>query len=333
MARERVLEGKVAIVTGSGQGIGRGIAIGLARAGAKVVTNNRAPHGKSAQEYDPASIPEEDYRELMALAGDAEATAELIRAEGGEAVACYGDVGCMEDAERLVAAALETWGRVDIVVNNAAGMDTGSILSLDEATWDKLTVTKMRGAFNMMHCAVPSMIEQGFGRIFNGSSDAWTGLVDNDAYSAANAGVVGLTWAASKELFRHGITVNAYCPQGASPAHAVEFRKMLRNVKAMTGQDPDPRLLAVVEADHGDPANLGPVFAFLSTEEAGYISGEVFGLKSSGKIDRYTYPTICAHAEPPAGQGAWNVDQLAAVFKNEVLGEGYESHAAQRMWG
>ncbi len=327
------LDGKVAIVTGSGQGIGRGIAIGLAREGAKVVTNNRKPGGFSTQAYDKDSMPEEDYKQMLELAGDAEATAELIKAEGGEAIAVYGDVSKEEDANKLVQAAIDTWGRIDIIVNNAAGMGTGGITQLSDEDWDKMTVTKMKGAFHMMRAAVPHMVEQGFGRIFNGSSDAWVGLPGNDAYSAGNAGIVGLTYAAAKELFRFGITVNAYCPQGQSPAHAVEYNKMLRHVKEMTGVDPDPRLLAVVEADHGDPANLGPIFAYLSTEEAGYISGEVFAVKSSGKIERYVYPEPISRTQREEGTGyLWTVEELSGVFKNTLMGEGYESHAAKRAW-
>lgn len=329
-----VLDGKVAIVTGSGHGVGRGIAVGLAREGARVITNNRKPGSVSIQAYDKASMPEEDWNQMMALAGDAEATAELINSEGGEAIACYGDVANPDDAAELVQKAMDTWGRVDILVNNAAGMGSGGIVDLDESMWDKLTVTKMKGAFNVMHAAVPIMIDQGFGRIFNGSSDAWIGLPDNDAYSAGNAGIVGLTYAAAKELYRFGITVNAYCPQGQSPAHAVEYNKMLRNIKAATGVDPDPNLLKVVEDDHGDPVNLGPIFAYLSTEEAGYISGEVFALKSSGKIDRYAYPQTVTHAERSQDEGfLWSVQELSDVFRNTVMTQDYECHAAKRAWG
>ena len=327
------LEGKVAIVTGSGQGIGRGIAIGLAREGARVIVNNRKPGGVAASSYKKEDMPESDWNQLCELKGDAEMTAAMIESEGGTAIPFYGDMSKWEDAEAIVRLAIDTWGRIDILVNNAAATGSGSIVSLDEARFDYLTQSRLKSAFNMMHFVVPYMIEQGVGRIFNCSSDAWTGLVDNDAYSTSNAGVVGLTWASAKELYRHGITVNAYCPQGASPGHAVEYNKMLRNVKAMTGHDPDPALLAVVEADHGDPVNLGPIIAYLSTDDAAYISGEVFAIKSSGKIDRYCYPSVVGHAERPSlDDPVWKVEELSEVFRKQVLGEDYESHASKRMW-
>lgn len=270
---------------------------------------------------------------MRRLAGDAESTAAIIKKEGGEAKAFYGDAADPAAAENIVKKAVDTWGRIDIVVNNAAGLGSGSITTLTEEKWDYMTVPKMKGAFNLMHFAVPHMIEQKFGRIFNCSSDAWTGLPDNDAYSAGNAGIVGLTWAAAKELYRYGITVNAYCPQGASPGHAVEYNKMLRNVKAITGKDPDPRLLKVVEEDHGDPVNLGPFFAYLSTEEASYISGEVFSVKASGKIARYQYPVLVTHTERPKDSGfLWKAEELKEVFKNTIMGEDYVSHAAKSMW-
>lgn len=326
------LEGKVAIVTGSGQGIGKGIAIGLAREGAKVITNNRKKGSGSLTRYNKADMPEEDWNQMISLAGDAESTAEIIKAEGGEAIPFFGDVSVPENAEALVKLAIDTWGKIDIIVNNAAGLGTGSIMSLTEEQWDYLTISRSKAAFNMMHFAVPYMMEQKYGRIFNCSSDAWTGLPDNDAYSTSNAGVVGLTWASAKELYRFGITVNAYCPQGESPAHAVDYNKMLRNVKAITGKDPDPRLLAVVEADHGDPVNLAPFFAYLAQEDAGHISGEVFAIKSSGKIERYCYPQVTGRAARPDGEGPlWKVEELGDVF-SQILGEDYTSHASKPMW-
>ncbi len=109
---------------------------------------------------------------------------------------------------------------------------------------------------------------------------------------------------------------------------------MLRNVKAITGKDPDPRLLKAVEDDHGDPVNLGPFFAYLSTEEASYISGEVFSMKASGKIARYQYPALVTHAERPSESGfLWEIEELKDVFEKTIMGEDYVSHAAKSMWG
>lgn len=327
-----ILDGKVAIVTGSGQGIGSGIAIYLARQGAKVVTNNRKPNGMSAQAYRKEDMPEEDWNEFISLKGDAEKTARIIEAEGGEALPFYGDVSDWATAEKMVQAAIDAWGRIDIIVNNAAGMGMGGILALTEDDWDYMTTSRAKGAFALMHFAAPHMIDQGFGRIVNVASDAWTGLPDNDAYSCSTAGMVGLSWAAAKELYRFGITVNVLCPQGASPAHAVEYKKMLRNVVAATGQEPDPRILAMVEADHGDPVGLGPFVAYLCSDAGGYISGNVFAATAAGKVSLYSNPKVVGQIQSEGGK-LWEIDDLAAALKGDLLGEGYESDAAHAGWG
>lgn len=324
------LDGKVAIVTGSGQGIGRGIAIYMAREGAKVITNNRKPGSVSIRNYDRSSMPQEDWEEMISLAGDAESTAEIIKGEGGEASFFYGDVSDWETAENLVRFAVDTYGKIDILVNNAAGLGSGSIVDLNEAKWDYLTQAKMKGTFHMMHFAVPHMIDQKFGRILNCASSAWMGLPDNDAYTAANAGVVGLTWASAQELYRHHITVNAYCPEGKSPGHAVEFRKMVRHAKEVTGNDPDPAVLAVVEANHGDPIHLGPILSYLCTEEASHISGEVFDTKSSGTIGRFSYPKLASVVSRGPDSGfMWPMDEIGAAFQT-LLGEDYVSPASKK---
>ena len=145
---EKCLEGKVAIVSGSGQGIGKGIAIGLARLGAKVITNNRKPNGLSAQKYHKEDIPEEDWAEFCRLKGDAEGTANVIIAEGGEAKAFYGDCSNWKTAEEMVKTAVDTWGRIDIIVNSAAGMGTGDIATMDEANWDLFMGSRAKGALH-----------------------------------------------------------------------------------------------------------------------------------------------------------------------------------------
>lgn len=323
------LEGKVAIVTGSGQGIGKGVAIALAREGCKVITNNRKPNGQSAQNYKREDMPAEDWEEFCRLKGDADMTAAVINGEGGEAVAFYGDCSKWDVAENMIKLAVEKWGRIDIIVNNAAGMGTGDVATMTQETFDMMLSSRNQGAMALMHYALPYMKEQKYGRIINMASDAWVGLAGNDAYSASTAGMVGLTWAAAKELDQFGITVNCICPQGESPAHAVEYNALIRQITA-AGHKPDDKVLAAVEADHGDPVNLGPFITVLCEEEGAYINGSVFSATSAGKVKMYTYPT-CTDALFNGGE-PWDVDVLREKVKTELLGEAYQAPGKAYGW-
>lgn len=327
----KCLEGKVAIVTGSGQGIGKGMAIYLAREGAKVITNNRKPGGCSTERYHKEDMPEEDWNEFISLKGDAELTAVVIKEEGGEAIPFYGDVSDWDTAAKMVQTAIDQWGRIDIIINNAAGMGNGSIASLTESEWCRIADIRNKAAFQLMHFALPHMEKQGFGRMINIASDGWIGLPENDAYACSTAGMVGLSWAAAKELYSKGITVNVFCPQGASPAHAVDYNKLIREVTEATGQAPDPNILKMVEADHGDPINLGPITAFMCTEDAGYISGNVFSVTSAGKVSLYSNPKHIAQIWKK--ESMWTVDELKDAVRNDLLGEDYVSEAANYGWG
>lgn len=326
----KCLEGKVAIVTGSGQGIGQGIAVGLARLGAKVITNNRKPNGESAQKYHAEDMPAEDWEEFCRLKGDANVTAEKIKAEGGEAVAYFGDCSDWEVAEGIIKTAIDTWGRIDIIVNNAAGMGTGSIATMTEDNWDLFMESRSKSAVALMHFAFPYMKEQGYGRIINVASDAWTGLAGNDGYSASTASLVGLTWAAAKELDQFGIAVNCICPQGASPAHAVEYNALIRQITA-AGHAPDPKVLAVVEADHGDPVNLAPFIAVLCEED--YINGSIFSIKSSGRFQAYTQPELGKMISNGDKGPWWDVEDLKKAVKEEMLGPDYKAPGKAYGWG
>ncbi len=311
------LAGKVAIVTGSGQGIGRGIALGLAREGCKVITNNRKPGG--AANYRPEDMPPEEYKKMLSLRGDAESTAELIRREGGEARPFYGDVCDHETARNMVEFALEAYGRLDILVNNAAGLGQGTILTTGESDFDYMTIAKMKGAYNTMHFAAPVMLRQGFGRILNCASGAWTGTPNLCAYSAGNAGVVGLSKAAAMELAPHNITVNVYCPEANSPGHVVEFNKMVRTLEERLGHamTMSEEKRAEVEADHGPAENLGPMLAYLCTEEAGWINGVVFDVKASGKMSFYSDPVRVREIRKDGG--LWTVEELRSAVPERLL--------------
>lgn len=329
--KKNSLLGKVAIVTGSGQGVGRGIAVGLAREGCRVITNNRKPGGVSGAGYRREDMTGEEYKKVLALRGDAEATAEIIRSEGGEAEPFFGDVSDYETARKMTEFAADTYGRIDILVNNAAGLGQGTILTTEEKDWDYITLAKMKGAYNTMHFAAPYMIRQGGGRIINCASDAWVGTANLCAYSAANAAVVGLSKAAAHELAQYGITVNVYCPEADSPGHVVQFNRTIRSLGERLGAKMTiaPEKQREVEADHGPAENLAPFIAYLATDGAAYINGTVFTIKASNKMSFYSEPETVRQIWKK--DGVWTVDELAEAVPQELLYD-YKSSVTGEGW-
>src|SRR5262245_20932064 len=201
------LDGKVALVTGAGRlrGIGRATAVTLAEMGADVVVTGTG--------RDPASYPDDEKK-----AGwrDVESTAEQIRARGRRALTWTGDVSQSEAVNRLVDQIVKTFGRLDVLVNNAAyprGNDRVPLPELDEAIWRKVLEIKLTGSFLLCKKIVPIMVKQQWGRIINLSSVAGKrGSPNTAAYNAANFGIQGLTQSLAMEVARHGVTVNAVCP-------------------------------------------------------------------------------------------------------------------------
>ena len=201
------LDGKVALVTGAGRlrGIGRATALALAELGADVVVTGTG--------RDPSTYPEDEKK-----AGwrDVESTAEQIRAHGRRALTWTGDVSKSEAAGRLVDSVMTTFGRLDVLVNNAAyprGNDRVPLPDLDEDVWRKVLEIKLTGAFLLCKRIVPIMVGQKWGRIINLSSVAGKrGSPNTAAYNAANFGIQGLTQSLAQEVARHGVTVNAVCP-------------------------------------------------------------------------------------------------------------------------
>jgi 3-oxoacyl-[acyl-carrier protein] reductase len=201
------LDGRVAVVTGAGRlrGIGRATALALADLGADVVVTGTG--------RDPSTFPEDEKR-----AGwrDVESTAEQVRAKGRRATTFVGDVSQSATVDRLVERTVETLGRLDILVNNAAyprGNDRVPLPELDEAVWRRVLEIKLTGAFLLCKRVVPLMVGQKWGRIINLSSVAGKrGSPNTAAYNAANFGIQGLTQSLAMEVARHGVTVNAVCP-------------------------------------------------------------------------------------------------------------------------
>lgn len=313
----------MAVVTGSGMGAAKGIAVGLAREGARVVTNNRKPGsvGVSAwrnKEETESLLTEEDEQLIASLGRDARTTADQIIEEGGDAIPFFGDPGDFETAGEVIQAAVDEWGRLDILVNGAAGSGFGPFLKLTSEDWHYQTHAKLTGTFNTMHHALPIMKRQGFGRVMNAASDAWVGMPMLSAYSAANAGVVALTKAVAQEVAGSGITCNAFCPRSLSRNH-VNWRASMRPRLAQGGPEVDAlrRRLEEEDEDHQAPENLGPFFAYLATEEAAYINGAVFSATAGGRVG--VYGDIARTAEIVKRDALWTVAELMVAVPEQLL--------------
>jgi len=196
------LKDKVAIVTGSGRGIGRAHAIALAAEGAKVVVND----------------PGVERNGSGGTQAPADEVVALIRENGGEAVADYHSVADFGQAEALIRTATDNYGRLDIMMNNAGVSRDGLFHQISEADFDTVVGVHLKGTFNTCRHAVPIMMEQGSGRIINTASSQWRNPEGRLIYAAAKGGIVSLTWDLAFELRNHGITVNAVAPMAQTRA-------------------------------------------------------------------------------------------------------------------
>jgi len=249
-----MLDGKVAVVTGSGHGIGRGHALELAKQGATVIVNDLG-----------ATVTGEGSGR------DADLTVGLITDRGGVAVANYEDVADFDGAERMVAQAVDEFGRLDILVNNAGIVRDSIMHAMSEEQWDAVIRVHLKGTFApMRHAAAHWRArvkngEQVVGRVINTTSGAGlSGNVGQANYTAAKAGIVGLTLTASVELARLGVTVNCIAPGGTT-------RIMSTIPGAGEAKEPDE----YTEFHPLDPSVSSPVVAWLASDEAGYVSGQV----------------------------------------------------------
>lgn len=237
--------GRVAVITGAGRGIGRAIAMLLAQQGAKVVVNYRA-NAKAAQE-----------------------TVAAIVARGGEAIAVQADVRSEEEAAKLIQTAVDTWGRLDILVNNAGTTRDALLIRMKEADWDLVLDTNLKGAFHCTKAAQRPMMRQRYGRIINITSVS--GLAGNAGqanYAAAKAGLIGFTKSVAKEVGSRGITVNAVAPGYVPTDLTADLPAEL--VSEAINRTPLGRA--------GTPEDIAYAVAFLASEEAGFITGQVLSV-------------------------------------------------------
>jgi len=238
--------GKVAIVTGAGQGMGRAVAERLANAGAKVVVND--------------------------MRGDAAVRAAgAIKVGGGEAIAIAGDVTSAADVREVADGALRQYGAIHILVNNAGVLRTTPIIDIEEDEWDLVVNVSMKGAYLCTRAVLPAMQRAGWGRIVNFSSSAGktVSTLGGPHYTAAKTGLLGLTRSVAKEVAHYGITVNAVCP-GLVDTEMVRSTITEERVNAYADSFPIPRL--------GQPREVAELVAFLASDRAAYITGSALDI-------------------------------------------------------
>ena len=239
------LTGKVALVTGGSRGIGRAVALKLAKCGAKIVVN----YNQSAPE--------------------AEKAAEEIRSQAGQCLTVQGDVSAAADVEAVFETTQQEFGRIDILVNNAGINRDTLILRMSEEDWDEVLNTDLRGAFLCTKAALRSMMRQRWGRIISISSLA--GLLGNAGqanYSAAKAGLIGLTRAVAREMGSRNITVNALAPGYIETDMTKDVPQSLK----------EEALHRIVLGRAGSPEDVAGAVAFLASDEASYITGQVLAV-------------------------------------------------------
>ncbi len=292
-----LLDGKVAIVTGAGHGIGRGHALELAKEGATVLVN--------------------DLGTTLSGEGtgkDADLTVDLITKRGGTAASNYEDIADFEGAGRMVQQAVESFGRLDIVVNNAGIARDATIWSMTESDWDSVIRVHLKGTFCPTHHAINhwrSLSKGGedvsYGRIINTTSGA--GLVGNFGqanYTTAKAGIAAFTMTVSLEVFKMGVTVNCIGPAGAT--------RMAASIPGagIEAKEPDE----FDEWNPMDPSLASPLVAWLASDKAGHVTGQVIRAVKDEIV--HMQPWSNGATIRKSGK-RWEASELTAVMNADIF--------------
>lgn len=245
------LENRTVIITGAGLGLGKGYAKGLAREGAGVVVND-------------------------VLVDDATQAVKEIQEAGGKAVACIGAVGTKEIAQKLVDTAVNEFGSLDVLVNNAGITRDSMLVNMTEEQWDAVINVHLKGTFLNTQAAVRYMVEKGIkGRIINITSGAGIyGTIGQANYSAAKAGIIGLTKSNARELARYGICVNVIAPAARTSMTESIPEKLRAQMYERIGKRNTLQRV-------GEPEDVVPMIIFLASEESYFVSGQLIEVMGS----------------------------------------------------
>ncbi len=277
-----LLDGKVAVVTGAGSGIGRAVALGLAAAGASVVVND---YGVSVDGREPSS-------------GPAEAVAKAIEALGGRAIPSAHSVATMAGGRAVVDAALHSFGDLHILVCCAGILRERMIFNMSEEEWDAVIAVHLKGHFTVMQPATRHMREKRAGRIITFTSTAGLeGSPGQPNYSAAKEGIVGLTRSTALAMAKYGVTVNCISPTADT---------------RMTQRLPDERRGQAM----APPEAIAPVVTFLASDRAAHVTGQVIGVRGN-QVTLFSHP---APLRQVTSREPWTPEDLAEIY-DHALGQ------------
>ena len=293
------LEGKVAVVTGAGRGIGRAEALALAAEGAKVVVNDL---GGGADGTGGSSSP-------------ADEVVQEIKKLGGEAVANYDSVATAEGGENIIKTAIDNFGRIDIVVNNAGILRDRMVFNMSEEEWDIIMKVHLYGHFHCTKAACVHFRQQRSGRIINTSSIAGLGNMGQANYSAAKEGIIGFTRTVARDMGKYGVSCNAIRPNaGTRLTLSPELKAAFEKAKAQGLPTLGGEVLEQLEK--ATPEMIAPLVVFLATDEAADINGYDFFV-GGGEIGVFSQPEVKGRIKK---EGVWTLDELMDEMPKKVTG-------------